>query len=244
MKAEIPSYPSWLNQVENFPEWHESAWKFILAKLRDPTVIAIRGTGRSGKTALGYYLLGKAKEQNQNCFIIGGNSSKIPDWITFVPGNDVKQIDHIYSGKRIVLVDDIGAMGLTARRHSKTKSKELQEFMTVISHKNITVIISIQNLRMLDVKGLLVAQSSQIIHKYSDYFSMTWERDRMRHELEHAQAFLEWILRNYHELPRFNDSEHQAKGLCYSINVAKPFYNPLPSFYSDNISKSFKEVEV
>jgi len=242
--AEIPDYPNWLEEVPHFSGWHESAWKFILSKLRDPTIFAIRGTGRSGKRALGYYLLEKAHEQDQTPFIIGGNSSEIPDWITFIPGKDVKQIDERYSGKRIVLVDDIGAMGLTARRSSKTESKELQEFSTVISHKNITMIVSIQNLRMLDVKGLLVAQSSQLIHKFSDMFSMKWERENIKEELQHSQKFLEWILKEYHELPQFNDSEHQAKGLAYHINTGKPFYNPLPSFYSDDISKSFNEVNV
>lgn len=236
MKAEIPEYPSWCNRIEDFEEWHSAEWRWILDKLRNPSVIIIRGTGRSGKTAMAYLLLELAHKMGQTCYMMGGSPGSV-DYIEQI--ESIKDLQN-REGKKALLIDDIGAIGLTARNHASSESKYLQQFSTIISHKEITVIISIQNLALLDVKGLMTAQDSIVLHKLSNPFGISLERDWAQHLLEHANDYLHYLLDTYYNLPSYDSKNHEGKGLFYDVNTSRVAYSPLPELYTDEISRSYR----
>jgi len=243
----IPKTPDWFSDIEKktnlleLDRWHEQEWEYLLKKLEQPSVIILRGTGRTGKTAQAYYLLEQAKEKGQEVFIMGGNPEPV-DWLEQI--DMIGDLEEHGREKKTLLIDDIGALGLTARNSQTKEAKQLQEYGTIISHKKVTLLISIQNLSLLDVKGLMTTQDCVILHKLSNRFGITLERTWAKERLERANEFMYHLLQEYYDVPHFNSEDHDAKGLFYDINTKRLAYCPLPSFYGDDISRSYKEEQV
>lgn len=237
----IPDVPEWAEDIPDFERWHEEEWKWLIEKLKHPSVIIIRGTGRSGKTALSYFLLSKAKHMNQETYIKGGKPEQV-DWLEQI--DSISELQEKGEKKKTLLIDDIGALGLTARNSQKKEAKALQEFGTVISHKRITVLISIQNLALLDVKGLMTTQDCVVLHKLSNSFGIELERGWAKKRILHANSYLYYLLEEFYEVPQYDSDRHEGKGLFFDINTNRVAYNPLPDYFTDDISRSYKNEAV
>lgn len=239
-KVPVPAntVPSWCYQIRGFLGDHIKEWRYILSKLKNPSITIIRGTGRSGKTGMAYYLMDMSAKMGKNNYMIGGKPDRV-DHIEQIGA--IKEVES-KTGHITLLIDDIGAIGLTARSHASKENRYLQELSTVLSHKNISVIISVQNLRLLDVKGLMVSQDVLLISKISNSFSTKLERKWVQDEVRHANQYLKHLASTYYSVPSFDSEDHEAKGLFYDHTTSLTGYNPLPSYYSDDISKSYQEA--
>jgi len=233
----LKDVPSWCYLIKGFIGDHVREWRFLLAKLRNPSIIIIRGTGRSGKTALMYNLLDISTDMGKSNYMIGGDPSRLAH---------IEQIDSLKDvenkkGNITLAIDDIGAIGLTARNHATKENKYLQQLSTIVSHKNITVIISIQNLRLLDVKGLMVSQDIVLLSKLSNSFSTLLERKWIKEDVDHANKYLRYLSSYYNSMPEFNSKDHESKGLFYDHATCRVAYNNLPEYYNNSISKSYSD---
>lgn len=235
----IPQLPEWAERIPDLPRWHEEEWMNLLRKLASPSIVIIRGTGRSGKTALAYTLLERARDQGQTCYLLGGDPGPI-EWLTRL--DSLEELDS-GEGKRTILVDDIGALGITARSPMSSDNKTIQEFSTVISHKEITMIFSVQNLRLLDVLGLMTTQDVQVLTKLSDQWGIIFEREYIRELVDHANDYLTYVMSEFHQLPS-TVGYHDSKGLFYNVSSNRPAWNPLPEWYTDRVSRSYRDEDV
>ena len=150
----------------------------------------------------------------------------------------------IYPGYRLVhTLDDIppgslcfieDMIRLFASRGS-SRNSTLPEWLGLISHKDIIVMISTQNYSDLD-KAILRSQKVVSIHSYMYENDLPFERDEIR--LQQALANLEIA----HHIAAHPDIDPRAFKFCPEYN--ETFALDVPSWWSKKHSKMFREVAV
>lgn len=139
--------------------------------------------------------------------------------------------------KKVVIADDIAVQGISGRNFGSKEAKDFLAYMTIISHKNTSVIMTIQSLRILDIYGVMSSQNVNLMLKYSEGWNMALERDGWISDLiKTNNDYLGYILektigKNY------SSGIHISKGLTYDVKENVVGYNYLPQFWCDEISK-------
>lgn len=180
----------------------------------------ILGSRGSGKTAFGVKFLENIYSKNgRKCYAMGFNEEEMPSWIKVV--EDISQIKN----NSFVLVDE-GGIFFSSRRSMSKANKVLSELIMVSRHKNLSILFISQNSSNLEVNVL--RQADFLALKKSSLLQKDFERKIVQKAYEESEE----------DFKKFRSE----KGLTYiySGNFKGFISNPLPSFWKEGISKSFK----
>jgi hypothetical protein len=197
-----------------------ASWENIVLK-SDSKIGIIVGARGSGKTAFGIKLLENVyAKKKRACYAIGFNPSTLPSWITVVSAPDE------IPNNAFVLIDEGGIL-FSSRRAMSNPNKLLGDLLLISRHKNLSILFIAQNSSNLDVN--IIRQADYLVLKPSALLQKNFER--------------KIIQEIYTSVEKEYESLKGTKGITYLYS--DPFQgfvtNELPSFWSTNLSKSFKD---
>jgi len=199
---------------EDYKKWEK---KIMAAESKIGIILGARG---SGKTAFGVKFLENvhAKEQ-KNCYALGFKGEDFPSWIKIV--SDVSEIKN----NSFVLIDESGIL-FSSRNSMSDSNKFLSNLILVARHKNLNILFISQNSSNLDVN--ILRQADYLVMKPSSLLQKDFERKIVQKIYEDSAEDFE----------KFKDVEGLTH--IYSSDFKGFVSNPLPSFWDNNISKSFR----
>ncbi len=180
----------------------------------------ILGARGSGKTAFGIKFLenfyAKCKKK---CFAIGFNENELPSWIKVI--SDISKLEN----NSFVLIDEGGIL-FNSRSAMSNANKMLSQLIMISRHKNLRILFISQNSSNLEVN--ILRQADFLILKPSSLLQKEFERKIIQKIYSQTQD----------DFKKYKD----YKGIThiYSSNFRGFISNPLPSFWKEKISKSFK----
>ncbi len=180
----------------------------------------ILGSRGSGKTAFGVKLMENIyAKTKKKCFAMGFKSEDLPSWITAVAN-----INEIHNDS-IVLVDE-GGIFFSSRDSMSIANKLLSDLIFISRHKNLTILFISQNSSNLDVN--IIRQADFLVLKPSSLLQKDFERKIIRNlYVELESKFKKYKLKN-------------GLTYIYSDDFRGFVTNPLPSFWSQKLSTSFR----
>lgn len=184
------------------------------------TIGIILGARGKGKTALGMRLLENIHMKTKRaCVAIGFKEDSLPPWIT-----PVISTEEIPNGSAVLI--DEGGIVFSSRKAMTDANNILSSLLLIARHKDLSVIFISQNSANLDINA--IRQADYLLLKPSSLLQKDFERKK--------------IQEIYTELAQEFEQHKNIKGLTYiySDNFRGFVTNNLPSFWSENISKSFK----
>jgi hypothetical protein len=180
-------------------------------------ILGARGTG---KTAFGVKLMENVyAKSGAKCYAMGFKQEEMPLWIEVV--DDVSKIKN----NATVLIDEGGIL-FSSRKSMTAPNKLLSDLILVARHKNLNILFISQNSSNLDVN--IIRQADFLVLKPTSLLQKDFERKKIRDIYQGVQKDFEKL--------------QGDKGLSYIYaNEFQGFVsNPLPSFWSMGISKSFR----
>jgi hypothetical protein len=180
----------------------------------------ILGARGSGKTAFGVkFLENLYAKTKKKCYAMGFKEEDMPSWIECV--DDVSLVKN----DAFVLIDEGGVL-FSARDAMSKANKILSDLILVARHKNLSIIFISQNSSNLDID--ILRQADYLILKQNSLLQLDFERKKIK-EL-------------YVEVKKEFEKHKETPGITYIYSdLFRGFVsNTLPSFWSTNISKSFK----
>lgn len=194
-------------------------WKKEILKA-DSKIGIILGARGTGKTAIGIKLLENFySKTKRKCFAMGFNEDELPSWI-----NSVSDISNIKNNS-FVLIDEGGIL-FNSRSSMSSANKILSKLILIARHKNISILFISQNSSNLEVNVL--RQADFLILKPSSLLQKDFERKIVKN-------LYEKISTDFKKLKK-----HKGITYIYSDSFRGFIINPLPSFWKESISKSFK----
>jgi hypothetical protein len=192
--------------------------KYLLSnKSKIGIILGARGTG---KTAIGIKILENIyAKSTSKLYAIGFKEEDMPSWIETI--NSIEQIKN----NSVVLIDEGGVL-FSSRKAMTNPNKMLSDLILIARHKNLSILFISQNSSNLDVN--ILRQADHLILKPTSLLQEDFERKKIKEIYEEAKE-------------DFKKHENE-KGLTYIYSeIFRGFIsNPLPSFWSMNISKSFR----
>jgi hypothetical protein len=191
--------------------------KTIEADSQIGIVIGARG---SGKTAFGIkFIENMYAATKEKCFAMGFKEEELPSWIKVV--SDISEVEN----NSWVLIDEGGIL-FGSRNSMSNANKLLSQLILIARHKNINILFISQNSSNLEVN--ILRQADFLALRKSSLLQKDFER--------------KIIQKVYAEAQEKFDRYKSDKGLTYIYSeLFKGFVsNPLPSFWKEGISKSFK----
>ncbi|MCM2326093.1 MAG: hypothetical protein NDI94_06520 [Candidatus Woesearchaeota archaeon] len=193
------------------------AWEKKLPKSTIGIVIGARG---KGKSAIGIKILENIKAKTKkSIYAMGFNQEDLPAWINVV--DDPTKV----ASNSIVLIDE-GGIFFSSRKSMTNANQILSDLILISRHKNLSVLFISQNSANLDIN--ILRQADYLVLKPSSLLQKDFERQKIKDVYEEVKE----------QFVRF--SEHRGLTYIYSEEFRGFVNNPLPSFWSMNISKSFK----
>ena len=192
-------------------------------KLKNSSLIfLIVGKRGSGKTSLGMKLLELFhKETKRNCYTLGYEKTNLPWWLK--KAGSIEKIPN----NSVALFDE-GAILFSARESMKEINKILGKIMAIARHKNLTLILITQNSAMIDLNVLRLADA--LLLKEPSLLQSKFER----------KALMEIFAKIK---PKFeNLEEKKAYFYVWDDDFQGLVKYSLPGFWSDKISKSFRNA--
>lgn len=186
----------------------------------DSKIGIILGARGKGKTAIGLKLCENfATKTKKNFYSMGFSREKMPSWI-----QNVEDTSYIKNNS-IVLVDEGGI--LFNSRESMSKANKLLSNLILISrHKNLTILFISQNSANLEINVL--RQADFLILKPSSLLQKNFERKIIKEIYNDCEE-------------SFEEFKHiEGITFIYSDEYIGFIDNPLPSFWKESISKSFR----
>ncbi len=201
------------NEKGDFDDFHKRL-------LKGSNIVLITGKRGSGKTALGMKFLELFRKlSKRKVFAMGFESAKLPFRIK--KADDIGEI----SNNSVVLIDE-GAITFSSRDSMKSANKLLGKLMSIARHKNLSLLLIAQNSAMIDLNVLRLADT--IILKEPSLLQAQFERKAIKDMYEKASVHFNDIK---DKKSHFYVMDDEFEGLLrYS----------LPSFWSESISKSFR----
>jgi len=198
----------------NFKEYE----KYLLSdKSKIGIILGARGTG---KTAVGIKILENIYAKNKRkLYAIGFKNEDMPSWI-----ETIETIDQIKNNSTILI--DEGGVLFSSRRAMTNPNKMLSDLILVSRHKNLSILFISQNSSNLDIN--ILRQADYLILKPTSLLQEDFERKKIKNIYEETEEDFK--------------KNKSIKGLTYIYSeIFEGFMaNPLPSFWSINISKSFR----
>ena len=184
------------------------------------TIGIILGARGQGKSALGMRLLENIYSSTKRpCTAMGFESKALPSWIKVV-----ENVDDIPNGS-FVLIDEGGIL-FSSRDSMSNANKMLSSLLLIARHKDISIVFISQNSSNLELN--ILRQADYLLLKPSSLMQIDFERKK--------------IQQMYKEVSDKFDTYHSIRGLTYIYSdLFRGFVsNDLPSFWNDDVSKSFK----
>ena len=187
---------------------------------QDSSIGIIIGARGSGKSAFGMKMLENVHYKTEKrCFAIGFARKDLPKWIT--AADDISQLEN----DSFVLIDESGIL-FSSRNSMAESNKMLSELILIARHKSISILFITQNSSNVDIN--VIRQSDYLVLKPSSLLQMDFERKRIKNIYSEA-------------MPHFERYKF-IRGLTYIYSEEFRGFidSPLPGFWSDTLSKSFK----
>lgn len=239
---DFPSLPSFAQDglPSYYNHYQEEVFRSMCYRMLEPHIFVVRGVGRSGKTALAFRLLEYASQLGVDIYQWGGKYSVDP----YVPFevNKVKRVEGIPEDdqQKTVIADDILMQGLSARDFSSSEAKQFQKLTSIISHRNISIIMTIQSLRVLDVFGAMSTQKVSLIVKYSTDWNIVLERSGFPFDMvEDMNDYLKYIMDRTGLGTPTGQGDHPSKGWFYDFYERCPGYFYCPDWFGKEVSKVY-----
>jgi|GEM_PF-6028632 len=135
-------------------------------------------------------------------------------------------------GEDFVILDD--AIFLAGARDTQThENKDLQKLMTIISHHELFLGVTIQNTSLLDF-SMIQAQDVFMLHKHMDPLSLEFERPAMKMRQITANMMFNRYWRKYPNI--------HPKAWTWSSTTNEMFALKMPSWWDWHMSKAFMGV--
>ncbi len=185
------------------------------------TIGLILGSRGSGKTAIGMKILQNfASKTDRTVYAIGFEKETLPKWINVA--EDIKKINE----NSFVLIDEAG-IEFSSRNSMKNANKVLSQIILISRHKNHSILFISQNSSNIEINT--IRQSDYLILKKPSLLQLDFERNKIK------EIYLE-------TKEKFKKYENEL-GLSY---IYSDWYsgfisNSLPSFWMEEISKSYRK---
>ncbi len=180
-------------------------------------ILGARGTGKS---AAGMRLLENFHAKTKRMvYCMGFDRKDLPKWIT-----PVESLDQI-KNNAFILVDE-GGIEFSSRSSMSSANKLLSDLLLISRHKDLSVLFISQNSSNIEVNTL--RQSDYLLLKPPSLLQLDFERKKIKKIYEDVKE---------------NFRKHRKdRGLTYvySDQYVGFVSNGLPSFWSENVSKSYK----
>lgn len=203
----------------------EKTWKRIVPS---PSVVLILGKRGSGKSSLGYYLLEILRSRGK-VYVVGfpkEASSLLPRWCGVV-----RQLENAPPGS-IVLVDE--AYTFYQSRESYTqRAKGLLAILGSSRKKGQTLVFIAHESRQIDINVL--SHVDVLVMKQPSLFQKGLDRPIIRDIVEKANNFFHTV--------RKGDRRRLGYVLSDPGGFEGVLSNPTASFWSEDLSRTFVEVE-
>ena len=192
-------------------------------------VIAVVGTGRSGKTATVHYLFEQVFRDRRKCFyrIPSTIGEHLPEDGNFGIIESIQEVEE----RDVVLIDD-AALTASARTHSSKGNVQWTNALTIVSHWDVVIIITIENVRLLDVLFSSV-QNFTLIQKLSDLENLRLTRPEFKRSLLTGQAVMGKILQRNPDL--------DPRSLAFFHDNYRTYRVGLAEWWSDELSRPYRE---
>ncbi|RME79568.1 MAG: ATP-binding protein [Methanobacteriota archaeon] len=177
----------------------------------------IVGARGSGKSALGMRILENVKARGRKVAAMGFKESSLPPWVECI-----SSIDEIRNGS-FVLIDE-GGIEFSSRSSMSSSNKLLTELMLIARHKDLSILFITQNSSNIEVNTL--RQVDYLLLKRPSLLQLDFERKKIREIYTSVKEVFE---------------RHKDKGIfyIYSDHYLGFASAPLPSFWSESLSKSY-----
>ncbi|MEM4637908.1 MAG: zonular occludens toxin domain-containing protein [Candidatus Woesearchaeota archaeon] len=185
------------------------------------TIGLILGARGTGKSAIGLKILENLHVvSKKNFYAIGFKKEDMPEYVNVVENiMDIKP----YS---FVIIDEGGVL-FSSRKSFSDANKILSELLLIARHNDLSILFISQNSANLEIN--VIRQADYLILKPSSLLQRDFERKKIK-EI-------------YDEVSDKFQKYKNIKGLTYIYSEHfKGFVsNPLPTFWNQNISKSFRK---
>lgn len=181
--------------------------------------IILGGRG-SGKTAFGVKFLENIySKTRKKCFAIGLKKGNLPSWIKVI-----EKLEEVENNSTVLI--DEGGILFNSRKSMSNANKLLSNLILISRHKNINILFISQNSSNLEVN--ILRQADFLVLKTSSLLQKNFERKIVQKIYEDKEK-------------EFRELGKNKKGLAYIYSDEfKGFVlNPLPSFWREELSKSF-----
>lgn len=185
----------------------------------DSLIGIIIGARGSGKSAIAMSFAENLHKSGKKFFAMGFSSKELPRWIKSV--EDITELEN----DSYVIIDEGGIL-FSSRDSMSTANKLLSELLFIARHKNLTIFFISQNSSNLEINTL--RQADFLILKRSSLLQKDFERKIVSKIYDEHQDGFE----------KYKDVRGLA--LVYSDSFLGFIENELPSFWSEDLSKSFK----
>lgn len=181
--------------------------------------IILGGRG-GGKTAFGVKFLENVySKTKKKCFAIGLDKKSLPSWI-----NSIESPEEIENNS-FVLIDEGGVL-FNSRKSMSSANKLLSNLILISRHKGINILFISQNSSNLEVN--ILRQADFLVLKPSSLLQKNFERKIVQKIYKDKEG-------EFNKLRKRKDTSY-----IYSDEFRGFISNPLPSFWKENLSKSFE----
>jgi hypothetical protein len=189
------------------------------------TVGLIIGARGSGKSALGLRILENihARTKRKIC-AMGFRGENLPRWIRIV-----KNLDGIDNGS-FVLVDE-GGISFSSRDFMSSANKLLSNLLLVARHKDLSILFISQNSANLEINA--IRQADYLLLRKSSLLQKDFERKRIQEIYGDAEKYF-----------KESGADVSKTTFVYSDEFRGIVENELPSFWSEEVGKAFKEFRM
>jgi hypothetical protein len=205
-------------------ETQKGSFNAFWTKLKnsDSMIGIIVGARGSGKSAVALSILENLKGGKKKFFAMGFQSKDLPDWIQTI--EDVNNLEN----DSFVVIDEGGIL-FSSRESMSSSNKLLSELLFIARHKNLTILFISQNSSNIEINTL--RQADFILLKKSSLLQKDFERKKISDiYTEYAEGFEKY-------------KKHKGITLIYSDQFVGFMDNELPSFWSTNVSKGFRDIK-
>ena len=214
MKAIYESFEVIEEKQGSYKKWEKNLMQ------ADSEIGIILGARGSGKSAFGLKLLENVYAKTERkCYAMGFKREEMPFWISVVDSvSDLKN-------DSVVLIDESGVL-FSSRRSMTSANKLLGDLILIARHKNLTILFISQNSSNLDIN--IIRQADFLALKSTSLLQKDFERKKIKDIYKEVEK----------DFKKYEDD----KGITYVYGGKFRGFvsNPLPSFWSVRISKSFR----
>lgn len=188
------------------------------------TVGIVLGARGSGKSVVGMRIIENVHlKTNKKIYAMGFKAEALPEWITIA--EDLNKIEN----NSFFIIDE-GGITFSSRNSMSEMNKLVSNILLISRHKDISVIFITQNSSNLEINT--IRQADYLILKPHSLLQLDFERQRIRDIYKEVE-------------PDFKKLS-KIKGIAYIYSSEYRGFvsNKLPSFWTENLSKSFSNKNV